>query len=67
MIYKIFNPIDKIKLIGKYEILDTPNLLLTKKLCEKYRKKTEKYTFTNFYMWSKKELNIIPNIKSKDK
>ena len=68
--YKIFNPINKIKLLklkGKYTIIDTPNLLLTQNMCDEYRKKTDKYLFNNFYMWSKQQLNIIPNVKSKDK
>ena len=32
-----------------------------------FRNKTDKFVFYNFYMWSKKQLNIIPNIKSQDK
>lgn len=65
--YKIFDPIDKIKLEGDYEIIENPNFLLNNELIKKYREKTDKYFFNNFYNWSKKELNIIPNIKSKDK
>lgn len=65
--YIVFNPIDKIKLPGKYKIIDTPNLLLTENMIKEYRKKTDKFVFNNFYMWSKKKLNIIPNIKSQDK
>ena len=65
--YIIFNPIDKLKLPGNYTILDTPNLLLTEELCKKYRTKTDKFLFNNFYMWSKKELDILPGVKSKDK
>ena len=65
--YKLFNPVDKLKLTGKYEMLDSPNFLFTKELTEKYRKKTEKFFFNAFYMWGKKELDILPNIKSQDK
>ena len=65
--YKIYNPIDKIKLYNKYEILETPNLLLTTELCNKYREKTKSSIFNNFYMWSKKELDILPGVKSQDK
>ena len=65
--YILFDPIDKIKLSGKYEILETPNFLVGNELMGKYREKTDKYLFNNFYMWCKKELNIIPKIKSKDK
>ena len=65
--YKLFDPVDRVKLTGKYEILDSPNFLLTKELVEKYRKKTKKYFFNSFYMWSKKELDILPDVKSQDK
>ena len=66
-IYDIFDPIDNIKLPYKYNIIENPNFLLNKELYKKYRKKTEKFFFNSFYMWGKKELNILPNIKSQDK
>lgn len=65
--YTLFNPIDKIDLKGKYKFLDSPNFLLSTKLCEKYRKKTKNFFFNAFYMWGKKQLNIIPKVKSQDK
>ena len=65
--YKLFDPINKLKLPGKYEILDSPNFLLGKELTEKYRKKTDKFFFNSFYMWCKKELDILPKVKSQDK
>ena len=65
--YSIFDPIDKIKLKGKKNVLESPNFLLSNELLEKYRKKTKIFFFHNFYMWSKKELDIIPKIKSQDK
>lgn len=65
--YKLFDPINKLKLPGKYEIIDSPNFLLGKELTEKYRKKTKKFFFNSFYMWSKNELDILPKVKSKDK
>jgi deoxyribodipyrimidine photolyase-related protein len=65
--YTLFNPIDKIKLTGKYKFIDSPNFLLNSELCEKYRKKTKNFFFNAFYMWSKKELDIMPKIKSQDK
>lgn len=65
--YTLFYPIDKIKLSGKYNFIDSPNFLLNTELCEKYRKKTKNFFFNAFYMWSKKELDIIPKIKSQDK
>lgn len=65
--YTIFDPIDKIDLIGRHNKIDSPNFLLTSKKCEQYRKKTKNFFFNAFYMWSKKELDIIPNVKSQDK
>lgn len=65
--YIIFEPADKIELPGEYTVIDNPNFLLNNDLDEKYRKKTDKFFFNSFYMWSKKELNILPKIKSQDK
>ena len=65
--YILFDPINKLKLPGKYEILDSPNFLLGQELTEKYRKKTKKFFFNGFYMWCKKELDILPKVKSQDK
>ena len=65
--YKLFDPIDKIELKNDYEKVNSPNFLLSKELVEKYRNKTKSFYFHYFYEWSKKELDIIPNIKSKDK
>ena len=65
--YNIFDPIDKIKLKNKYIILESPNFILNKDIYGRYKKKTDKYIFNNFYMWSKKEINLIPKIKSQDK
>ena len=65
--YSIFDPIDKIDLPFKYDMIESPNFLLTKEDYGIYRKKTEKYLFNAFYMWGKKIVDIIPNVKSKDK
>ena len=65
--YKMFDPIDKIKLPGKPEQLESPNFLLTKEIYEEYRKKTKKFFFNGFYMWGKKKIDVMPNIKSQDK
>jgi deoxyribodipyrimidine photolyase-related protein len=70
--YTLYYPINKLEILKlpKNTIIyekNTPNLLLSNDLIEKYRKKTDKFFFNAFYMWSKKELNIIPNIKSQDK
>lgn len=40
---------------------------MTREHIKRYREKTDKFFFNAFYMWSKKELNIIPKIKSQDK
>jgi deoxyribodipyrimidine photolyase-related protein len=65
--YLLFDPVDKIKLPGKYNLIETPNFLLNKSLYTKYRDKTKNFLFNAFYNFGKKELNIIPDIKSKDK
>ena len=65
--YELYDPVDKLKLPGKYELHETPNFLMTHELYEKYRKKTDKFFFNAFYMWSKKQLNILPTVKSQDK
>lgn len=65
--YYIFDPIDKLPLNGSPVILESPNFLLTKQHYDSYKSKTSSFIFNNFYMWSKKLLNIIPNIKSLDK
>lgn len=65
--YILFDPIDKIDIAKGHELVESPNFLLTKDIYKKYREKTDKFFFSAFYMWSKKELNIIPKIKSQDK
>jgi len=66
--YQMFDPIDHIKLPkGMTKMLESPNFLLTKDQYAKYREKTDKFILYNFYMWGKKELDILPNVKSKDK
>jgi deoxyribodipyrimidine photolyase-related protein len=66
--YTIFDPIDKIDLPNNPEVIESPNFLLTKDLYEEYRKTiTEKFFFKTFYEWGKKQINVIPNVKSKDK
>lgn len=67
--YKIFDPIDKIKLPNKYEMLESPNFLLNKDNYAEFNKtrKSKRVVFNNFYLWSKKRLNIYPKLKSMDK
>ena len=65
--YKVFDPIDKIKLPNKPEIVESPNFLLDKEIYKEYRKKTEKFFFNGFYMWGKKKIDVMPNVKSQDK
>jgi deoxyribodipyrimidine photolyase-related protein len=64
--YIIFDPIDNIKLPGTYETIESPNFIMTKEQYSKYRNKTDKFIFTNFYMWCKKEIDLYPSLKSKD-
>lgn len=70
--YTLYYPINKLDILKlpKNTIIydkDTPNLLLSLEHIKRYRNKTDKFFFNAFYMWSKKELNIIPKIKSQDK
>jgi deoxyribodipyrimidine photolyase-related protein len=63
--YFVFDPIDKIKLpSGGGSVLTSPNFLLPD--YEEYRSKTDKFFFTPFYMWAKKKLDLLPDIKSTD-
>ena len=65
--YILFDPIDKLKLKGQYKIIESPNFILTKELYLKYQKKSESFFFNGFYMWGKKQIDLIPKIKSTDK
>lgn len=60
-----FDPIDRIKL-PKGIKLESPNFLLNNELIQEYHKKTNKFYFNGFYMWSKSKLDIIPSMKSQD-
>jgi len=62
---EFFDPIDKLKIKGK--MIESPNFILTKKDHELYRKKTTKFMFNNFYIWSKNLKNIHPELRSMDK
>ena len=69
--YTLYYPINKLNILKlpKNTIIydkNTPNLLLSLEHIKRYRNKTDKFFFNAFYMWSKKELNIIPKIKSHD-
>lgn len=65
--YEMFNSADNLNDIKGIKEYENPNYLLTNQLREKYMRKTDKYIFNNFYMWSKKELKILENVKSQDK
>ena len=65
--YILFDPIDKIKLPDKYTLIESPNFILSKTIYEQYREKTKNFFFNSFYMWSKKQINVLPSIKSQDK
>ncbi len=67
--YKIFDPIDKIKFKGEYDIIESPNFLLTKNDMKIFndQRKSNKVIFNNFYLWAKKHKLIYPKLKSLDK
>ena len=65
--YTVFDPIDNISLPGKNNIVESPNFLGNKELYEKYNDKTKNFFFNAFYMFMKKELDILPKVKSQDK
>ncbi len=66
--YTLFDPIDKIKLPSNCTILESPNFLLTKEHYNDYFSKVKtKIIFNNFYLWSKKKINLFPKLKSMDK
>lgn len=65
--YHMFDPIDKITLASKVNLIESPNFILNKVLYTEYQKKTKSYIFNNFYKWAKKKVDIIPDIKSHDK
>ena len=65
--YYLFDPIDNINLSGNYTILSNPNFLINLEQHKIYREKTKNFLFNTFYMFHKKILNIIPDIKSQDK
>jgi deoxyribodipyrimidine photolyase-related protein len=68
--YILFNPLNKVEILGlppRCQIIDSPSILLSQEMCAEYHKKTKKFFFNAFYMWSKKKLGIIPNLKSQDK
>lgn len=65
--YLMFHPVDKLKLPGKPEYLESPNFLLTLDNFEAFRKKSDKFFFNSFYMWGKEIADIIPGVKSLDK
>ena len=64
--YEMFKSADNLNLKPNKEYYN-PNFLLNKDLHDEYFKKTDKFIFNNFYIWSKKKLNILPNVKSTDK
>jgi len=63
----LFDTIDELKIPKIFEILESPNFLLSKKNMDAYRKKTSSFIFNNFYIWSKNELKIEQSLKSTDK
>lgn len=76
MIYKkfkntviyIYDPIDDVINIknSKYILLESPNFMLNSEQLNNYKKKSKSYHFYGFYNFTKKEINYLVNIKSKD-
>lgn len=70
--YYLMDPGDSIKILnlpGPPIILDSPSFLLSNDFCEELEKArgSKKFYFNSFYSKSKTHLNIIKDIKSKDK
>ncbi len=68
--YTLFDPLNNIDILDlppKSTLIASPNILLSSDICSEYHKKTKKFFFNAFYMWSKKKLGIIPDMKSQDK
>jgi len=64
----MFDPIDKLNELQDIKKIESPNFLLTKKNYEEYKdKKGESYMFHWFYQWGKEKIDILKNVKSKDK
>ena len=61
------DPLDNIKLSKTCTVIESPNFILNKDKYKEYRKKTDKFFFNSFYMWGKKQINVLPGIKSQDK
>lgn len=72
-LYLIFDPIDRsssdhtIYLPKGYQMIESPNFILTKEQYQQRRKQTKKFFFNSFYMWGKKQIDVIPKVKSTDK
>ena len=72
--YSMFDPIDDPSLLGlpnspkqKCIMLPSPNFLINREGYQRYRDKTDKFFFNPFYMFFKKELDILPGVVSQDK
>jgi len=68
--YSMFDPIDNVKLLKlpkyKCDMIESPNFMMTKEQYSQYRTKTDKFFFNPFYMFFKKQLNILPDTLSLD-
>ena len=64
--FAMFDPVDKLK-IRPSHMEESPNFLMTKLNYTQYREKTDKFFFNAFYMFGKSIVDIIPDVKSKDK
>lgn len=62
-----FDPLDRDVLPGCVETQESPNVLLSDQDRRDYRARTRHFIFNNFYMWAKRRLDCIPDVKSRDK
>lgn len=61
-----YDTINNIQGFKTFKFVESPNFLLSNVLLNEYRDKTQHFRFNNFYMWSKKKLNVLPDQKSTD-
>jgi deoxyribodipyrimidine photolyase-related protein len=64
--YMVFDPIDIIKLPGKYTIIESPNFLLSSEQYDNYNQKSNSFKFKPFYNYVKSELDMLVGVKNQD-
>lgn len=63
----MFRSADRLNLPKHIQYIENPNFLVGADAQAGYSNKTDKFYFNNFYMTMKRDLGILPNIKSTDK